>query len=439
MALTPVSGQTQSITLSPAQMHQTAREALTARNPALALALADAILDVQPDQFGVLILKSRAERDLGKFSAARKTARRAWQLAKTPNEKFAASLISAQALSSAGSKTRAQIWLRRASDHATTPGQKTQLRRDFNYVRATNPWRVDLGFGVNPSSNVNGGSSKDTITLFGLPFLLSEDAKALSGFQAFATADLSYRLVETQSSRTWVGFQAYHRETWLSAEAKEAAPTAKGSDFRYSSAALTFKHQRILSQRGTRLDLTARLGRNWYGSSPLSDFASVGADVYWNMSRGKRLTLRTRMDFQDYLGATTPNSYVGSVGLRYSLPGFGQRWTLSADYQQSFSNDLTREYHEYRAGIDVTFAKPIAGMDLSMGLQASKRSYDVSPYVSGAREDTSIEANAAFTLSKLGFMGFSPVVSLRHRQTNSNVSLYSTNETALGLSLSSNF
>lgn len=439
LALTPLSGQAQSITLSPAQMHQTAREALAAHNPALALALADALLKVAPDQFGILILKSRAERDLGKLAAARKTARRAWQLAKTPNEKFATSLITAQALSSAGSKTRAQIWLRRASDHATTPGQKTQLRRDFNYVRSTNPWRVNLGFGVNPSSNVNGGSSKDTITLFGLPFLLSEDAKALSGFQAFATADISYRLNETQRSRTWLGFQAYHRETWLSDDAKEAVPTAKGGDFRYTSAALTFKHQHIISDKGTRLDLSARLGRNWYGTSPLSNFASVGVDVHWNVSPGKRLTLHTRMDFQDYLGTTTPNTYVGSVGLRYSLPGFGQRWTLSADYQQSFSDDLTREYHEYRAGIDVTFAKPIAGMDLSMGLQASKRSYDVSPYVSGAREDTSVEANAAITLSKLGFMGFSPVVSLRHRQTNSNVSLYSTKETALGLSLSSNF
>ncbi len=439
LALSPLSGQAQSITLSPAQMQQTARAALAAHKPALAWALATAVLDVAPDQFGVLILKSRAERDLGKLAAARKTARHAWRLAKTPNQKFAASLISAQALSSMGRKTSAQIWLRRASDYASTPGQKTQLRRDFNYVRATNPWRVDLSFGVNPSSNVNGGSSKDTITLFGLPFTLSEDAKALSGFQAFATADISYRLKETQRSQTWLGFQAYHRETWLTDAAKDAAPTAKGGDFRYTSAALTFKHQHVLSNKGTRLDLSARLGRNWYGGAPLSDFASLGADLHWRLPSGKRLSLRTRFDLQDHLDSDTPNTFVGSVGLRYSLPALGQRWTFSSDYQQSVSDNLFREYNELRAGVDVTLGKPIAGMSISMGLQASKRSYDVSRYASAGRHDTSFEANAAATLSKLDYLGFSPVVSLRHRQTNSNVSLYSSTETAVGLSLSSNF
>ena len=439
LALSPLSGQAQSVTLSPVQMHQTARAALAAHNPALALALADALLKVSPDQFGILILKSRAERDLGKFSAARKSARRAWKLAKTPNAKFAASLITAQALSSAGSKTRAQIWLRRASDHATTPAQQEQLRRDFNYVRATNPWRVNLGFGMNPSSNVNGGSSKDTITLFGFPFALSDDAKALSGFQAFATADISYRLKETQRSRTSLGFQAYHRETWLSDDAKEAAPTAKGGDFRYTSAALTFKHQHIISNKGTRLDLSARLGRNWYGNAPLSNFAGLGADVHWRLSAGKRLSLRTRFDLQDHQDDDTPNTYIGSLGVRYSLPALGHRWTLSGDYQQSFSENLSREYKEFRAGVDVALGKPIAGMDVSMGVQASTRSYDVSRYAADGRHDTSIEANAAITLNTLGHLGFSPVVTLRHRHTNSNVSLYSTNETALGLSLTSNF
>lgn len=292
---------------------------------------------------------------------------------------------------------------------------------------------------MNPSSNVNGGSSKDTITLFGLPFALSDDAKALSGFQAFATADLSYRLFETQKSRTLVGFQAYHRETWLSRDAKEASPEARGGDFRYSSAALTFKHQRILSQNGTRLDLTARLGRNWYGNTPLSNFAGIGADLHWTISRGRRLTLRTQFDAQDHHGSDTPNTYIGSLGLRYSLPALGQRWTLFSDYRQSFSDDQAREYEEISAGLDVTLSKPVAGMNLSMGLQASRRIYDVSRYASDGRQDSSFEANVAATLSKFGYLGFSPVVTLRHRQTNSNVSLYSSTETAVGLSLSSNF
>ena len=63
---------------------------------------------------------------------------------------LAAALAVAQALSSEGARTRAQLWLRRAMQVAPTKRQKALAVRDFRYVRLRNPWSTRLSFSVAP-------------------------------------------------------------------------------------------------------------------------------------------------------------------------------------------------------------------------------------------------------------------------------------------------
>ncbi|WP_424942772.1 surface lipoprotein assembly modifier [Aliiroseovarius crassostreae] len=427
------------VTLSADQMIVAARQALAQNQPVLAQALMDAYLAAHPDTVEALVLTSRAARDLGQNRSARSSAKQAWRAAQTPSEKFAAAMVAAQAQSSSGNKTAGQFWLRRASNHAQTNAQRNQLHKDFRYVRERNPWRMDLSFGITPSSNVNDGSSEDTITLFGLPFALSPSAKALSGTQGHVSAKLAYRFAERETWRNFIGAQLFHRETWLDRNAQDAAPMVSNADFRYSSAALTFEHQHLIPKWNARLDLHARQGRIWYGGAALANFTGLGAQLHLARPEGRQISLYARYDLQDHIHTALPDVHVGDIGLQYGFQKWGRKWQISTALQQSFSDDLTREYREVRAEVEVDLGQIVNGVDLTMGLGASHRAYDVSRYALDGRHDNTVEARAAVTLTEMGYMGFAPEISLQHRDTSSNISLYTKSETALGLTLSSQF
>lgn len=430
----------QSLTLTPAQMVAAANNALELSRPAAALALAEALLQRDPGDFAALLVRSRALRDLGRAQAAQVVARTAWGAAKTGDQKFAAAVIMAQAASSNGQRTVAQAWLRRAAQHARTPAQHALVRRDFTYVRARNPLSFNLSFGAMPSSNINGGANTDTITLFGLPFELSPDAQALSGYQAYFSGALSYRLGENERSETRIGVKAYGRWNRLSAQAQAAAPGASGHDYDYHSVALTFSHERLAGGPGRILSFGLDLGRNWYGGTVLSDFVQARAGYETRLARGARLTLDARADMQIDAGTSAARTWLATLGSTLRMPlKNGATLHYGAEAMRSFSTDANRAYGELSADAGYTFARPVLGTRLTLGAQIAWREYPVSYYSSNGRRDLTLAAKADFRLENMSFYGFSPVLTLERSHTSSNVSLYGNDRTSIGLSFRSDF
>ncbi|KPN63178.1 Protein of unknown function [Aliiroseovarius crassostreae] len=431
------------VTLSADQMLVATRNALAARQPGVALRFATAYLDAYPDSVLMLVLKSRAERDLGQNKDARNTAKQAWKLAETEGQKYSAAMVAAQASASGGNKMAGQFWLRRASNHAATPAQKRQLRQDFNYVRARNPWRLQLDFGLTPSSNVNDGSSEDGgYWVFGgtlLPVTYRGASRPLSGLEGHLGATLTYRFAESKTTRSFVGTQIFHKEVWLNDPSDAAPASVSGADFRYSSVALTYRHQRLLGQNRGMLDFDMRLGRNWYGGTPLSVLFGAGLQFHLPPKAGKRLSLQLKYDLQSSDSAYVDDIHTTGIGLRYRMPWQKNRLTLKADYQTAASRDITRAYDEYRLGIDMDFGKALAGNSISGGVTGSYREYAQSPHTLDGRRDKTFSAFAEMTLNSVSYWGFSPVVSVNHTRTSSNAARFTKSETALGLSIRSQF
>lgn len=425
--------------LTAEQMLQVAGRAVSEHRPQAALALTDALLDQsQSGGFQLWLIRSRAHRDLGQADTARMAAGRAWDLADTPKEKFTAALIMAQAQSSSGNRTLSQIWLRRAAQHAETEQQKALIRRDFRYVRDRNPWRVNLSFGAAPSSNINGGSSEDQLTLFGLPFGLSASSQALSGTTAFAAADLSYRLSRNEGRETWIGVEAYQRQAWLSSDAKAQAPDVPDGSFDYGSLALTLRHDRKLEE-GRKLSYSFQAGRNWYGGQHLSDFASAQVRLTLPIKDRNRLRLAARLDYQ-VEASDRSTTWVGDLSMNHlHLTEAGNGIDLSLGLRAASADDVTREYREVRAGARWIKGAPVFGAHLSLGLELDQRDYDVSYYRSEGRHDRSVTARAELRLPDLSQFGFSPTVSIEHRRTQSNIELFTSNRTNLSLGFSSDF
>ena len=132
-------------TATPDQVRQAAAVALKQGRNAQAYSFSEALLQRDPQDRLALLIKSRSARSLGEFRDARLSARQAWKLAESDSQKYAASMVMAQALSSGGQKTLAKFWLRRAVQHAPNRHLERVAIRDFRYVRAASPWLMICG------------------------------------------------------------------------------------------------------------------------------------------------------------------------------------------------------------------------------------------------------------------------------------------------------
>lgn len=415
------------VVLSPPQMRELAAQSIVGGQPQQAYALASALLQRNPNDIEALIIRARAARDLGRFTEAKHTARRAWQKSRNSNEKFASSMVMAQALSSAGARTRSQLWLRRAAQHAPDERMKNIAVRDFQYVRRINPWATELSFSVSPDSNINNGSQRSSTQLFDLPFefQLSGAARALSGIQFNSSIATRYRLAESQRSQHDLVLQLSHRTYTMSDEAKRLAPTAKGSDFAFSTSALSYV-RRGFSSADTNLpnEFSATIGRTWYGGDPFMQYARLGFTQNVVLSRSAFVFGGVSLERQQSLSQRQDVSISGlSVGMRKTTNA-GNRLTLAASGKVSKSNDVTLDYQQLTLSARYALGKPVAGMRIDFGIQASRKSHELSRFSRFGRQDDSLSIDATAVFKNIEFYGFSPSVTISARKTDSSIGLY---------------
>ncbi|SEO16577.1 Protein of unknown function [Salinihabitans flavidus] len=413
------------VTLSVAEMRHAAALSIAYHEPQQALELSQALLARDPGDIQALVMKSRAARDLGQYRVAQQAARRAWRLAEADHPRYGAALAMAQALASDGKRTRAQWWLRRASEHAPSPGLRARAIRDFRYVRQRNPWSAQLSFSIAPSSNVNSGSTANSVTLNDwIEFPITGAAAALSGTQISAGLRARYRLSESKTARNEALFNLQHQTYVLSDSAKASAPDVSGSDFAYSSVSVGLSRTARLPGTKAPYEITAELGRNWYGGDPYMNFVKLGAAKHFALSRRTRAHVGLSAEHQDLMRGTPDADLAGlRVGLDHRL-GNGDRLSLGLSARQSTSTSPHLDYRRLTARAEYAIAKPVMDMQLSMGLSLSEKNHDRSRFTSDGRHDTEMSAHLTAVFPKLDYYGFVPSVTLHASRTDSNVGLY---------------
>ncbi len=304
--------------LSPEEAYRTAFTSLEAGKPGLANAIADALLIRNPGSYRVLILKSRAARSIGLFAEAAAAGRAAWRAAEDKPQRFTAAMVTAQALSSDGKRTRAQLWLRRAADRAPTEATRAMAVRDFRYVRARNPWSTELSFNVTPSSNVNNGSARETTQLYGLPFefQLSGAARALEGVEYATSVGSRYRFAQGADHAHDLVVQLSHRTYSLTADARAQAPGVSGSDFAFSQAALGYVYQRRPQVWPGPYTLSAMAGHSWYGGADYFSYLRLGGTQ--KIALGDKAALSFSGSGERQFGIGAPDAGILRADLRLS-------------------------------------------------------------------------------------------------------------------------
>lgn len=409
--------------------------------PRAAREIALKLLEANPDDAVALIALAQAERLLGRYQEARQAGRRAWAAASEPMEHYAAALVTAQAISAGGSKLMAQFWLRRAVQVAPTEALRAKAARDFRYVRSRSLTSVQLRFSVAPSSNINNGSSSAVQNIAGLPFLLSGDARALSGLEYSAGVRLRYRLPDGERLRHGVSVDLQARAFTLSSDARTQAPDARASDYSFQQITLGYDLTRSDADGSRQNFINLGVGANWYGGSALTNFLRVtaGRSTALNKRNSLRWSLTSERQWRQDSDSRSATIWTLAGDWFHALEG-GDRIQAGLYLRDTSAASPAIAHSAFGASLSYNFAKPIfanTGLRLSLGLET--REYD-RVFIGGIlREDDRANLSATMIFRDVEYYGFSPTATISASRTSSSVDLYDTDNVGIKLGLSSNF
>jgi tetratricopeptide (TPR) repeat protein len=436
----------ETVVLDAPNLRRVAFEAVQAGFAQDALEITDALLVRDPADSTALAIRSRALRALGRYPEAISDARAAWRSADTDQGRFGAAMAMAQAQSSAGNRTIAQLWLRRAANNAPNERALALARRDFGYVRSRNPWRFVLDFSAAPSSNVNNGSRQDRLSVVGLPifFDIPPESQALSGLQYGLGLTTTYRFSPTGPNRqTSLKFGALVQAVTLSPAAKEEAPAARASDYTLTTLEFGANHSRALDAEGrTMLNLTGTFGHNWYAGNALSDYVRLDTTLTRAVGPNGTLTYGLSADHVRRIDRPLQSSHRIEVSTGYQMGiGAGREDTLSFELKGIAVGSSSAEVRNTAVALEIGWKKaaPIAGIELAAGLTLEQRVFADSRYAVGGREDTKLSANVQMTFTQIEYFGFSPVLSIQATRNRSNAALYDSETAGVTLGIASTF
>lgn len=433
------------VTLTPDQLRLLAVQALEAGDHKATLDMSEALLRRDPEDVDALILKSRAARDANDLKTARQTARKAWRVADTETEKYAAALVRAQALATGGQRTMAQIWLRQAAEVAPNERMKASAVRDFRYVRARNRFQTELSFSIAPVSNLNNGSVKDE-GLYDFPFFgtvkaeLGGAAKALSGLETAVGVTSRFRFIDQPKHKSDVIVSFHNRSYTLSDEARKIAPDANGSDFDFTSLSVTLAHMGKFDSMPGPFRASIGWNQTWYGGEPytLGFTGSLRQDVALDRATGlyAGVAIRTQEGL-NRTGDAVALEY--SAGLRHRFGTKGHRFRLDLSREISKSDFSSLDYTADEIAVGLALGAPVLGLGWDFGLSMGAKNHDGSMVRGMDRKERSYGASLRAEIQPLEFYGFMPTVTLDARKVEANMGQYDREEFGIRLGLQSAF
>ena len=416
-----------------------------------ALALARAILAASPgDAFAQYVIGTVMLWQ-GDLAEAERAGKAAFRAADSRVQKHESARLAATAAAAADRQIAARYWLRHAAATAPDPNRRAAALAALDRLRAATPWTARLGFGIQPSNNVNSGASSRFNEIDGIPIVgvLSEDAVALPGTVATLDARLGYRVNASPQSRTEVSLRFDLRAVELRGTPMVSSWTPadgwveteiKNSTFGSASIELGLAHRRTATPDRGSIGLDLAAGRVWTGGTFAYDLLRLGADLtprgggfFYGASLEKRVASTSARD------QTIASLRGGWRGQRAN----GDRITLSLGLRHV--ETLRANARGTTASLQLSYApaRPLgplawsasAGLgysdypDFNMGIFA----------VPGGRQETMGFAQIDLWAPKAGFAGFSPQITLRAVETLSNVSSFERRELSVGFGVRSEF
>lgn len=417
------------------QARELARRALAAGDIPVADAVSSAILADNPDDPQALLVRALIARGVGRIDEAYTAVVRAWRNAEIPALRFDIAMLAADIQARRENFTSAQIWLRRADQLAPDAQRRQVVGNAFRQVSRRNPLSVQLRFSARPSNNVNNGAEFSEFEFIGLPFSVAEQ---LSGYEIATGVSLAFRLSESETQKTELLGDLYFRKIWLSSDAKDKEPTAKGSDFDYGVLTLGVRQQRLIWPDVGPSRATALVGQSFYGGEALARWFEV--QLGQTVAQGERgalnfgATMRTEKRLDSDINSSNALGLSADVSRRIE----GGSFTYGAALKNVWSDSATTDHFATSLRASRSW-RDVAGMRPTLRGTLEHRNYTEFTSLVDGREDISVSIGLDVVWPDVSFYGFSPQVSAQARRVFSNVELYDRNEYSVGLTAVSRF
>lgn len=433
----------QQLSLGAGQVQQIAVAALQQGDARVAAQAANALIERNPDDAGALILRTEAALLANDYAGAVRFGSRAYWNAATAGQQFSASRLVAFAHAEQEQYTRSQIWLRLARQASPNDEARASVARDFRFLRTRNPLSVNLRFGITPSTNVNNGSSSETSDLFdlGLPFVLDGNARALSGWEVAANANLRYRIHTNETSATFLNAGFSGRTYTLTKGAKDQAEDGvTGSDFSGATLSLGATHRFLLSPDMQPTSATLSFGQSWYGGDANAWFVTASASQSWKVSDADTIVLSGFAQKQTSLDDGDPvMTYNLQTVWARDLADYGQIG-VSVALRDSQSDNPDADYDSIRYGLNYDFPEPLFGVQIGATFSYENRDFETSRFSPAfGRDETIKSASIRAVFTDIEFLGFQPVVNIERTVQESSIDLFDREFVNFGFDIASSF
>ncbi|SMY09465.1 tetratricopeptide repeat protein [Flavimaricola marinus] len=441
--------QSTEIRLNVDQMRQLAADTMANQQWAEARALAEALLERDPNDLTALTILATTAFQMGDMTAAREAAAAIYRSGAEDRRRYEAARLAALAAANQERFGLGEIWLRRALTVAPSDDELRLTVRDAAGLRRLNPWSSNIRLSFAPSNNVNGGADSELNIIDGVPLvgILSASAQALDGWLGQGEVSLSYRLRQNETSRTTVSALANGRFVILSEDAQakldaDTLDTAEAEDFSTGRLQFSLGHDQV-AERG-QFGLDGSIGAYWSGTELDYTYLRLGADRTVSIDAANALRgsfyVEQRFDPDDSI----PEDRVYYVQGQYirNLEG-GSQASATLAWSARRSDNLNDDYESWTVQAGYSHGEKIGPARLSGYLGYQNLQYD--DYFVGfiqvpdGREDNKVFGSLEAVFSDYAYAGFAPVVRLNAATTDSNISRFELDEFNIEIGVRSTF
>ncbi|APE42916.1 hypothetical protein BOO69_05370 [Sulfitobacter alexandrii] len=424
-------------TLDPDEARLAAARLLSTGQARAAAEITTVLIARDPQDAPSLIVHAHALRVLERYGPAQRAARDAWRATERDIEKYGAALAMAQALSSDGKKTRAQFWLRRAADVAPTARMRNRAVRDYQFVRTTNPWSVDVSFGINPSDNVNNAPRDNTFVLGGLIFT-NPAAVPISGFSVTSDTTLRYNFGVTTTHRNFAALRWTESHVVFTDDNVPAGVDA--SDYAFRKLQARVGRDWTTGPDAPRQTIAFSFGQLWSGDRQFADEYEIEWRQAFQRDAGRSFAWEARLGHSDRKDAAIRSNNTYALGGRWSRPvATGDRLSWDARISRTDSDSRAIAHTRLDAGLQYAFSQPFMGAQALLSVSGELRQYDDPLYTPEARRDIKATVSGSLLFVDFDTYGFAPKLTLEASRTNSNVSRFETRNFGLNIGFQSLF
>jgi len=299
------------------------------------------------------------------------------------------------------------------------------IDRYLAVIRQQKFFTYDLSVGIAPDTNINVAPAIRTVTLYGIPFELSDQARQHSGVGLITDIKLVLAPRLSRRSKLLIGAEIYR---------------AQYGDTAFDDMTVTGYIGPKLTYRRWEFDILGTLSRRWYGDRVYvtTPGGALDATYYFSARAGLTGTLSVgQTNFAQNSWQTGPN-VTGGLQAFFTLTSASEiRGFISMGHQDAKLGAYA--YNQFVLGTVYT-------RELSHGITASVMpSYSVIAYeaplaaFNAKRLDRAISAQISLLDRGINISGFTPKISYSHTINMSNIPVYGYHRDRIAIYLTKNF